>query len=267
MCLDVNVCAYAQSYIFHTSVCKTTRIVFATHQQWKTRLHDYMLSSMSRIFYLWFNPCELPQLLLGSIAYDTQARWCCPLHHLQVHDPWWNPEKYWCPDFWLRESSPSYEVRTDVTNHSAKVESSLMRARKCCSIRSAVSGLPYCRALYVCVPDVIGVLACAILVCSQKIHVWTGSQSFDLFREDSESDVCREFSNKRRFKRKHFTLPHLLWGLCLKLNKIEIKTPRVFAIRLVQWLGWVFENKGRKKERNTLFGISSCQRIEDRTCV
>jgi len=49
--------------------------------QWKTRPYDYMISSMSRIFYLWFNPRELPALLLGSIVYDTKAQWCCPLHH------------------------------------------------------------------------------------------------------------------------------------------------------------------------------------------
>jgi len=40
-----------------------------------------MASSMSRIFYLRINPHELLILLLGSIAHDTKARWCCPLHH------------------------------------------------------------------------------------------------------------------------------------------------------------------------------------------
>ena len=185
---------------------------------------------------------------------------------LQVHDPWWNPEKYSSPDLWLWESNPSCEVRTEVTNHSAKVVSSLMRVRKCCSIRSAVSGLPYYRAPYVCVPDVIGVLACAILVYSQKIHVWTGSQSFDLLREDSESDVCR-VQQQTTFQEETQDTPQPSVGFMFKINKIEIKTPRVFAIRFVQWLGWVFENKERKQKRNTLFGISSYQRIEDRTCV
>jgi len=42
-------------------------------------------SSMSRIFYLLFDPGELIVLPLGSIAYDTKARWCCPLHTPTAH--------------------------------------------------------------------------------------------------------------------------------------------------------------------------------------
>jgi len=49
--------------------------------QWKTWPSDDMTSSMSRIFYLRINPRELLVLSLGSIAYDTKARLCCPLHH------------------------------------------------------------------------------------------------------------------------------------------------------------------------------------------
>jgi len=39
-------------------------------------------SSMSRIFYLRIDPRELFVLLVGGIAYDTRARWCCSLHQL-----------------------------------------------------------------------------------------------------------------------------------------------------------------------------------------
>ena len=61
------------------------------------------------------------------------------------------------------------------------------------------------------------------LVCSWKIDVWTAGKSFNLLREDSESDVL--CSNTLLFKRKHMAHPHLLWGLGLKWNNIEIKTP------------------------------------------
>ena len=50
--------------------------------QWKAWPHDHMVSSMSRIFYLRIDPRELLVLPLGSIAYDTKARWCCSLHQL-----------------------------------------------------------------------------------------------------------------------------------------------------------------------------------------
>jgi len=36
---------------------------------------------------------------------------------------------------------------------------------------------------------------------------------------------CVEYSHKRRFKREHMAHAHLLWGLCLWLNNIRIKTP------------------------------------------
>jgi len=49
--------------------------------QWKSTAEWIHGSSMSRIFYLRIDPRELFVLPLGSIAYDTKARWCCSLHH------------------------------------------------------------------------------------------------------------------------------------------------------------------------------------------
>jgi len=50
--------------------------------QWKSTAEWIHVSSMSRIFYLRIDPRELFVLPLGGIAYDTQARWCCSLHHI-----------------------------------------------------------------------------------------------------------------------------------------------------------------------------------------
>jgi hypothetical protein len=53
-------------------------------------------------------------------------------------------------------------------------------------------------------------------------------ESFDLLRENSKSDVCREQQQTTFQKGTHGTPPlvwgpPLLWGLCLKLNNIEIR--------------------------------------------
>ena len=36
--------------------------------------------------------------------------------------------------------------------------------------------------------------------------------------------MCVQYSNKRRFERERMAHHHLLWGLCSKLNIIEIRT-------------------------------------------
>jgi len=59
-----------------------------------------MLSGMSRIFYLWFNPRELPPLFLGSIAYVTKARWCCLLHH-PSSTAFVSKNRNHCPTCWI----------------------------------------------------------------------------------------------------------------------------------------------------------------------